>query len=141
MKSYVMNVQTEQMKCLLELLLCRTSPAHRLERPEIRPAGKRRKRPWNRGQNNQKCNGKPDRYCFKFCIVCMFSFCFGRSDGNDNDGNHHHQAVFHSEKAYFPLMNCILVVMQKIINNGADKIKPKSQNQLDVRNGCCPVAC
>ncbi len=37
-------------------------------------------------------------------------------------------------------MNSSFEMMQKIISNGADEIKPEPKQELDMCNGCCPVS-
>jgi len=101
-----------------------TAGAWHLKRPPIRPAYQRRKLPGDRCQYNEKCNGKPNCYCLKLFAIGLFAFCFCRTDGDNNNCRYHHQTMFHPKKTDFPLMNRVFVVMQKIVNNGADKIKP-----------------
>lgn len=71
----------------------------------------------------------------------MPAFGFCRTDSDYNNCRYHHQAVFHTEKTDLSLMNGVFIVMQKIVNDGADKIKPKAENELDMRYSGGPMPC
>lgn len=104
------------------------------------PAHERRERPGNRDENDQQRNAKPDGDCFKFFCVRAFALCFCRANSNYANGNKHHQAVFHSKKANFAQMHRRGIVVQKVVNDGADQVKPKADEQLNMSNGSGPVS-
>lgn len=110
-----------------------------LKRSEIGPARQWRKWPGNICQYNKKAYGKPDRYCLKLFMISLLAFCFSRTGSDYNNCCYHHQTVFHSEKTDLSLVNRIFVVMQKIVNNRTDPIKPKPQNKLYVCNRSRPM--
>jgi len=55
-------------------------------------------------------------------VVCGFSFGFGRTDRDQNDGDQHHGDMFHAEEPDDALVHSCTEVVQEITDNRADKI-------------------
>src|SRR5690606_26348484 len=111
-----------------------------LKGSEIRPARKGRKRPRHGSEDNQQSYRKPDGHDFKFFGIFRFSFGFARTDADHRYRQKHHYAVLHAEKPDVSLMDSILEVMQKIVNDRADEVESQAQEKLDVHNGGRPMS-
>lgn len=105
----------------------------------MRPGSKGRKSPGYGAEDDQKPHGEPDGHGPELFGVSGLTFGLCRTYGNDDNGKQHHQAVLHSEKTDLPEVHGFLKMIQEIIGDGADQVKPDANEELNVGYGGGPV--
>jgi hypothetical protein len=86
--------------------------------------------PWNREENNQQSNAKPNRQGLEFIKIRLLALCFYRTDSDYNDTNNHHYRMIHRKKADITFMDSLFKIMHKIFHIGTYAIQPKTNKQL-----------
>ena len=75
-------------------------------------------RPGYGNENDDQGQGIPDEHCLELFRACGFSFCQGGTDGNDDYGKQHEQAVDDSEKKQVEAFFGGAEIVEKVFDDG-----------------------
>ena len=89
---------------------------------EIGSVCERGERPGYGNENDEQGQGIPDEHRLEFFGACCFSFCQGRTNGNDDYGKQHEQAVDDSKKKQVEAFFGGAEIVEKVLDDGTLKV-------------------